>query len=227
MIKNISQLDIMYGILYINKIIVVSVEKPASSKLWKINYKRYSGGKKVNDREECLLANVIILGAGSLGSTKILLKSKLGGLDISETIGSRFTGNGDSLGFSYLGDDVINGFGLESGKYEDIKEKSPGPCITSVIDLRSLPNMPYNKGMVIEDGSPPGVLANSNFQWLYMAASQIMGIRMFSCLNPCSLYRKLKDVSIYYSIVNLVSQINCHTRLSRKNLKIYLTVVDR
>ena len=186
---------------------MTSVEKPASSKLWKVYYRRYSGGKQVNDREEYLLANVVILGAGSLGSTKILLKSKLRGLEISETIGSRFTGNGDSLGFSYLGDDTINGFGLESGKYEDIKEKSPGPCITSVIDLRSLPNMQYKKGMVIEDGSPPGVFANSHFHWLYMAASQILGIRMFSCLNPCSLYRKLKDVSIFYSIVNALSLV--------------------
>ena len=79
---------------------------------WKVFYKRYCGGRPVNDREKCLTANFVILGAGSLGSTKILLKSKLHGLDMSEKIGSRFTGNGDTAGFSYIGKDVVNCFAL-------------------------------------------------------------------------------------------------------------------
>ena len=205
------------------------MEKTLDSKLWKVYYKRYSGGKPVNDREECLLANFVILGGGSLGSTKILLKSKLRGLDISEKIGSRFTGNGDTLGLSYLGDDVVNCIGLESGKYDDIKENSPGPCITSVIDLRSLPNMPYKNGMVIEDGSPPGALAKIVENFL-LVASQAMGVRTFSWLNCCSWFGKLKDVSIYCLLIYFLPAAkagNPDTHFLQKDLEISLIVVER
>ena len=119
------------------------------------------------------------------------MKSKSLGLPISDKIGSRFTGNGDTAGFSYLGDDVVNCIGLKTGKYENIKDESPGPCITSVIDLRSLPDMPYKKGMVIEDGSPPGASAQLVEQ-LLLIASQTMGVRTFPLSET---FDKLKDVS--------------------------------
>ena len=59
----------------------------------------------MTNEEETITARFVILGGGSLGSTKILLKSKARGLPISEKIGSRFTGNGDTAGFSYNGKD--------------------------------------------------------------------------------------------------------------------------
>ena len=169
------------------------MEKVPTLNSWRVFYKRYSGGQQVSDSEECLTTNLVILGAGSLGSTKILLKSKLHGLEMSEKIGSRFTGNGDTAGFSYIGKDVVNCFGLETGKYEKIKSKSPGPCITSVIDLRDLPGMPYRKGMVIEDGSPPGVVEKL-VENMLLVASQTIGVRTFSLSNT---FDKFVDVSCY------------------------------
>ena len=54
-------------------------------------------------------ADVVLLGAGSLGSTEILLRSALHGLPLSDRLGERFTGNGDVLAFGYNTDQVING----------------------------------------------------------------------------------------------------------------------
>ena len=43
----------------------------------------------------------VFLGAGSLGTTEILLRSKEMGLKLSDTIGTGMSGNGDILAFGY------------------------------------------------------------------------------------------------------------------------------
>jgi hypothetical protein len=44
----------------------------------------------------------VFFGAGSLGTTEILLRSKQFGLDISDDLGTEMSGNGDMLGFGYV-----------------------------------------------------------------------------------------------------------------------------
>ncbi|QMU29884.1 GMC family oxidoreductase N-terminal domain-containing protein [Adhaeribacter radiodurans] len=101
-------------------------------------------------------ADMVVLGAGSLGSTEILLKSKERGLALSPMLGKRFTGNGDVLGFGFNNDCVINGIGYGKNKPGG-KIKAVGPCIGGVIDLRGKEKL--EDGFVIEDGSIPGALA--------------------------------------------------------------------
>ena len=79
-----------------------------------------------------------------------------------------------------------------SRMYDKVKSNSPGPTITSVIDLRSLPGMPYRDGMVIEDGSPPGATAKLVEHFLFLA-SKTIGIRTFSL---CDTFEKFVEVSI-------------------------------
>lgn len=45
----------------------------------------------------CVHADRVVLGAGALGSTEILLRSA-GKLPLSERLGGHYSGNGDSLG---------------------------------------------------------------------------------------------------------------------------------
>ena len=98
-------------------------------------------------------ADLVFLGAGALGSTEILLRSaRKQTLSVSTTLGSRFTGNGDVLGFGYNTDQTINGIGY--GEHADVPPV--GPCITSVIDARGKPVL--EDGMVIEEGSMPGAI---------------------------------------------------------------------
>lgn len=99
-------------------------------------------------------ADVVVLSAGSLGSTELLLRSAENGLSVSKHLGNRFTGNGDVLGFAYNCDEEINGVGCGDKSPNDIQP--PGPCITSVIDARRKPEL--NSGMVIEEGVIPGAL---------------------------------------------------------------------
>src|SRR5262249_43087828 len=102
---------------------------------WRIYYKPLGVGReKFNAPDLFVSADIVILGAGTLGSTEILLRSTQKGLPLSPKLGERFTGNGDVLGFGYNTDTEINGIGFGAHKPEG-REKV-GPCITSVIDLR-------------------------------------------------------------------------------------------
>jgi cholesterol oxidase len=111
-------------------------------------------------------AGMVILAAGSLGSTEILLRSREAGLPVSDRLGHGFTGNGDVLGFAYNCDEPIRGVGVGSAP-----GAAPGPCITSVIDLRN-GERELDEGMVIEEGTIPSPLAPM------MAASLTMASRM-------------------------------------------------
>lgn len=90
--------------------------------------------EKFSKDELFIRANNVILAAGSLGSTEILLRSKEKGLSLSDAVGVRFSGNGDMLGFSYNGNAKINGIGFGSKKTNG--NADVGPCITGVIDTR-------------------------------------------------------------------------------------------
>ncbi len=98
---------------------------------------------------------VVILAAGTLGSTEIMLRSKAAGLRCSEKVGERFSGNGDVLGFGYNNDRRINGIGM--GQAVDSADP-PGPCITGILDRREQPDL--EDGFVIEEGAMPRAVAS-------------------------------------------------------------------
>ena len=123
---------------------------------WRIYYEPQETGRRKFDAPPLfVLANVLILAAGTLGSTEILLRSQKRGLSVSAQLGKRFTGNGDTLAFAYNCDEEINGVGFGD---EDSSALSPvGPCITSAIDARGKPDL--DDSIIIEEGSLPGALS--------------------------------------------------------------------
>ena len=120
---------------------------------WLVHCEQTLGESKSS--EVVVSANIVVLSAGTLGSTEILLRSKEKGLNLSEMLGKNFTGNGDVLGFSYNSDDEINGIAIGDRKPD--AKKPVGPAITGIIDTRKTEN--YREGMSIEDGSIPGALS--------------------------------------------------------------------
>jgi cholesterol oxidase len=115
----------------------------------------HQGREHFNQDTLFVCADIVVLAAGSLGSSEILLRSKQRGLAMSDQIGHHFTGNGDVLGFAYNTDHVINGVGF--GTHDPADMAPVGPCITSVIDLRYQTDL--ENGFVIEEGSLPAPLA--------------------------------------------------------------------
>ena len=105
--------------------------------------------------DQSITADIVVLAAGTLGSTEILLRSRAAGLAVSEQLGERFTGNGDVLAFAYNNDVPVNGIGV--GAPPTAETGPVGPCITGLIDLRDTGRL--EDGMVIEEGSIPSGLA--------------------------------------------------------------------
>ena len=99
-------------------------------------------------------AEIVVIAAGTLGSTEILLRSQARGLRLSDQLGYHFTGNGDVLAFGYDTDHVINGVGW--GHHHPGENPPVGPCISGIIDIRNQPSL--KDGMVIEEGAIPGAL---------------------------------------------------------------------
>ncbi len=79
-------------------------------------------------------AGTVILAAGSINSTEILMRSALrGGLSLSPAVGTRFSCNGDFFGLAYNGDFVtqVTGFGFHTDAPG--AQHPPGPAIVSAI----------------------------------------------------------------------------------------------
>ncbi|KAL0568713.1 hypothetical protein V5O48_013266, partial [Marasmius crinis-equi] len=104
----------------------------------------------VRARELCFL------GAGALGTTEILLRSRAHGLKMSPMVGQQLSGNGDVLSFGYNTDEIVNGIGRDNPPASN----PPGPTITGVIDNRGPETSPnVLDGYVIEEGAVPAALA--------------------------------------------------------------------
>jgi len=115
-------------------------------------------------------ADVVVVGAGTLGSTEILLRSRQHGLALSSQLGEHFTGNGDVLGFGYNTGQVINGIGW--GHHQKGEIPPVGPCITGIIDMRHEAKL--TDGMVAEEGSVPGALG-ALLPGAFAAAAEVAG----------------------------------------------------
>jgi cholesterol oxidase len=134
-----------------------------------------SGREKFDAPTQFVSADIVVLAAGTLGTTEILLRSKAAGLSMSDRLGNGFTGNGDVLAFGYNCDQEIRGVGHG---HMDYKGRKPvGPTITSIIDLREQPTL--NDGMVIEEGALPGPLAPL-YATVFPAAAKTTGKDMDS-----------------------------------------------
>ncbi len=123
---------------------------------WRVLYTPTSARRDgFRSPERSVAAKMVVLGAGALGSTEILLRSRAEGLAVSDRLGQSFTGNGDVLAFAYNGDKAVNGVGVGVPARTDIAP--PGPCIAGAIDLRA--SFALEEGMIIEEGVLPSGLA--------------------------------------------------------------------
>ena len=157
-----------HGTEILTEISVRAIESQDSG--WTIHYQLLGSQAKAKREMDTVCTDIVILGAGTLGSTELLLRSKQNGLVVSDRLGYNYTGNGDVLGFAYNTNEVINSMGWGNRSPEG--REPVGPCIAGVIDLRNQDKL--EEGMVIEEGSVPGALAGALPLGL-SAAGRVMG----------------------------------------------------
>ncbi len=111
------------------------LDPPArGDRLWRVGYRDLGGGE---DGE--LTAPVVVLAAGCLGSSRLLLKNRGRLKDLSPALGSRFSGNGDALAAAF--DPRASEVGDAHADY--------GPSMTSRLDYTA------EHGFMLADGGLP------------------------------------------------------------------------
>jgi cholesterol oxidase len=136
---------------------------------WVVHFDLLGVGRErfKHDHEMFVCADRVVLGAGTYGSTEILLRSRRdGGLVLSKKLGSCYSGNGDVLAFAYDCDEEINGVGFGDRTPPPDPDRHPharaiplepvGPCIQGIVDRRDTPNL--RDGHVVEEGAIPGAM---------------------------------------------------------------------
>ncbi|MFT7593223.1 MAG: choline dehydrogenase-like flavoprotein/pimeloyl-ACP methyl ester carboxylesterase [Paracoccaceae bacterium] len=136
---------------------------------WSVTIKDKS--KPSDNAPIVLTAATVVLGAGTLGSTEILMRSHAAGLELSDkNLGAGFSGNGDVLAFGFdanwkqakKSEDRAPVYCIGAGANVptwETPQYMPGPCITGVIKVDMEAGKPIKKGLVIEEGVAPGALS--------------------------------------------------------------------
>jgi cholesterol oxidase len=100
-------------------------------------------------------AKTVVLAAGTLGSTEILLRSREEGLPLSDHLGERFSANGDIIAFALGGKERVNGIGV--GYPPKFVGDAIGACVTGEIELND--GIDLDRSMFIQEGVLPSALA--------------------------------------------------------------------
>ncbi len=137
---------------------VHSVERSGADGRWVVHVQPLGVGrdKEFHAPPLSISADLVVLAAGTLGTTGILLRSQAAGLPLSGRLGHRFTGNGDVLGFAERPALTVRAIG--AGHRAPDPMTPAGPCITALIDQR-VPST--GDGVIIEDAVIPGLLAET------------------------------------------------------------------
>lgn len=87
-------------------------------------------------------SKVVVLAAGTFGSTYLLLRSRSSLPTISRSLGSHFSGNGDMIGFM-------------RGDRTSVFEPSRGPVLTSSLHVPDVLDGGLKRGFYVQDGGYP------------------------------------------------------------------------
>jgi cholesterol oxidase len=130
---------------------------------WVVYFQRLQTGTEEVVADRRLTARAVVLGAGVLGTTGILLRSKQLGLPLSDWIGARFSGNGDAIAFAYNCEDRLDSVGY-GDRVPYVPPYPPpdgvsavGATILGIIDRRNTPKV--DDGIIIEEATVPSGLA--------------------------------------------------------------------
>ncbi|HEX5714520.1 MAG TPA: GMC family oxidoreductase [Thermoanaerobaculia bacterium] len=156
---------------------------------WVVHGERLDpGAKAANVTEVAVGSGLIVLGAGTLGTAEILLRSADKGLRLSGTLGRRFSGNGDMVGFSYNTDVAVNGIGF--GKNRPEGRERVGPCVAGLVDARE--GLPLEEGLILEEGGLPGAIGGF-LPAAWAAAALATGVETDTSLRA-RVRRKLREL---------------------------------
>ncbi|MFA5952084.1 MAG: GMC family oxidoreductase [Hyphomicrobium sp.] len=102
-----------------------------------------------------LEAPVVVLAAGTLGSTEILLRSRDKGLALSDKLGTRFSANGDIIAFGYGAKSKVNAVGV--GHPAKVQGLEIGAAVSGQLEIRDAVNLANE--LAVQEGVLPSAFA--------------------------------------------------------------------
>lgn len=125
---------------------VLSVRRHESAGHWLLETSFTDASLRHRHEPVAVAARKVVLAAGTLGSTEILLRSRSQGLAVSDRLGMGFSCNGDNLIAAHAGQAAVHSAARES---VPLDQRRVGPTITGVVEL---------EGVVLEEFSVPAPL---------------------------------------------------------------------
>ncbi len=119
---------------------------------WRIHFAA-TDGKEAGSRS--VAAKTVVLAAGTLGSTEILLRSRECGLALSDRLGEHFSANGDIIAFALGAQSRVNAVGV--GFPAKFAGDAIGACVTGQIEINDAARLDHS--MTIQEGVLPSALA--------------------------------------------------------------------
>jgi cholesterol oxidase len=119
---------------------------------WRVHYRRTDARPAT---EATVTAEVLVLAAGTLGSTEILLRSREHGLVLSDRLGERFSANGDLIAFGYGAHAPVNAIGI--GHPPKLAGLTVGACVSGQLEL--VDGAEVGNSLTVQEGVLPSALA--------------------------------------------------------------------
>ncbi len=120
---------------------------------WRVTFAALGDGHA--GHEYFVLAGIVVLAGGTLGSTEILMRSRAAGLALSDTLGARVTSNGDVIALAYNTVYPVHGVGV--GHPSRLGGIPVGAAVNGLLDLRD--GVPLEEGLAIVECALPSSLA--------------------------------------------------------------------
>ncbi|MDY0056863.1 MAG: alkaline phosphatase D family protein [Methyloversatilis sp.] len=164
--QNLLPLAVARGAKLITGATVVSVRPGATAgkRRWIVKVRRTRASRVESAQTDGpdlweVAASHVILGAGSIGSTEILMRSRdMEGLQVSPRLGDRFSTNGDGIATGFAQASSIS----PVGSPDQSAPATTGPTIRGILRMRlDEHGVPVSKGgtpVAIEDGAVPHTL---------------------------------------------------------------------
>jgi cholesterol oxidase len=115
-------------------------------------------------------ADIVVLAAGTLGSTEILLRSREKGLPLSDRLGMGFSANGDIIAFGYGAKLAVDAIGV--GHPPRVEGIDVGASVSGQIEL--VDEQDLANSLTIQEGVLPSVLAPM-LPVLFMPNGRLLG----------------------------------------------------
>ncbi len=121
---------------------------------WEVHVRRLDAGSSASP-DMVLRAAMVVLGAGTLGTTEILLRSRAMGLPLSDRVGERFSANGDIIAFGYGAREPVNAVGV--GYPAKIEGAEVGAAVSGQLEIDDAANLANE--LRVQEGVLPSSLA--------------------------------------------------------------------